>query len=599
VIATLAFIAAAASTVGAQVPAALVSYPEVILYNGKIVTVDNDDFTANVGTIAQAIAVRQGKVLAVGANAEIRALAGPKTQQIDLKGRTVLPGLIATHEHPADWAMISPVGFGRVITDDSRIVARYLTGTPEEQLAKLKPAIVEAVSKAKPGQWIRIYHSRGYFKEWAGPVGNLFTKAVNRQALDQLSPNNPLIVRAGTGAIVNTLAMEAVLPKLDYFSEEDMKLLKESGAGGTDLQRYVDADSLMQGDTALLGAIYKSELEYWGSIGVTAFASAAYSPAALKAFRHLDDKGDFPLRTGWAYLGPDFSMSVLETLAPLVGTGTDHVWMVGAWPTDNGGSCTTIDAKPAVKSRERCNFEPGSRGYQEMYNIIKSGLRVATMHTGGDKDIDYYMDIIEKASKDAGFTIEEIRAKRHAFDHMALAPRPDQYPRLKNLNMLASGTTTFLYNHADEVAAQYGEEYTNWVVPRRRLTDNGIRNTFETDTPLSQHGGTIFEVAVYDLTRKSKTGKVHAPGQRLDKGTLLKTLTTWGAYYLLKEDVIGSLEPGKFADLIIVDRDYLAIPDEEVGKIQILGTMVGGKFIFLERQFAAGYGMTPVGYQKP
>jgi predicted amidohydrolase YtcJ len=562
------------------------------------VTVDNEDLTPEVGTIAEAIAVRQGKVLAVGTSKEMQALAGPQTKQIDLKGRTVLPGLIATHEHPADWAMISPVAFGKVVKDDSQIVARYLTGNPREQAERLPAAIKDAVSKAKPGQWVRIYGTRGYFKEWAGDLGNLFPKVVDKAALDALAPDNPVIVRAGTGAIVNTKALQAVLPKLYYFNDEDRKQLMEKGVGGTDLQRYVDADSLMEGKTDLLAAIYKAELEYWASIGMTAFGSAAYSPAALKAFRYLDDHGEFPIRTGWAYLGPEFTPSVLETLAPLVGTGTDHVWLVGAWPTDNGGSCTTITASPAVKSREGCNFEPGSRGYKEMYNIIHSGLRVATMHSGGDKDIDYYMDIIEKASADAGFTLDEIRAKRHAFDHMALAPRPEQYDRIKKLGMLASGTSTFHYTHSDRVAKDYGEEYTNWVVPRKRLADAGIMNTFETDTPLSQHGGTIFEVAVYDLTRRSKTGQVHAAGQQLERGRLLKSMTTWGAFYLLKENVLGSLERGKFADLIVIDRDYLTVPDEQVGKIQVLGTMVGGKFIFLEKAFAGEHGMTPAGYQK-
>jgi predicted amidohydrolase YtcJ len=585
-------------------PEDLVQYPEYILHNGKIVTVDNPDFTRDLGTIGQAIAVRGDKVLAVGSNDEIRALAGSETKSIDLKGRTVLPGLIATHEHPADWAFISPTGYGRVVTDDE-IVSRYLEGTPREQAALLRETIEEAVSKAKPGQWVRIYGTRGYFKEWAGELGREFPKVVSKSYLDSVAPDNPVIVRAGTGAIINTLALQKVLPKLFYLSDRDRAPIAELGIGGTDLQRYVDADSLMQGNIPLLAKIYKAELEYWASIGMTAFGSAFYSPAALRGYRYLDDRGEIPMRTGWAYLGPDFSEGTLETLAALQGTGTDYMWLAGAWPVDNGGSCTTINSASEAKRRESCNFSPpGSQDYKEtgyglMYALIKSGMRIATMHTGGDKDIDQYMDIIEKASAEAGITLEEIRAKRHAFDHLSLAPRPDQYERIKKLGMITSGTSIFHYSHSADVAREYGEEYTAWVVPRKSLSDAGIYNSFETDTPLGQHGGTLFEVAAFDLHRRDKNGVVHAPAERIDRERELKVLTAWGAYYLLKEKELGSLEPGKFADLIVLDRDYLTIPEEEVSKIQVMATLLGGKFVYAGREFAAENGMSPVGYQKP
>ena len=602
-IASLILVVAWATAASSQVPQLLINYPEYVLYNGKIVTVDNGDFSRNLGTIAEAIAVRGEKVLAIGTSADMRALAGPQTKSIDLKGRTAVPGLIATHEHPADWAMISPVGYGRVVTDNE-IVSRYLTGTPREQAALLRDTLKEAVSKAKPGQWVRIYGTRGYFKEYVGELQSEFPKTVSKTYLDSIAPNNPVIVRAGTGAIVNSLALQKVLPKLYYLLPEDRAPIAELGVGGTDLQRYADADSLMEGNIPLLARIYKAELEYWASIGMTTFGSGAYSPAALRAFRYLDERSEFPIRTGWAYLGPEYALPVLETLGAMQNTGTPHMWLVGAWPVENGGSCTTINAKPEVKRRESCNFSPpGSKDYKEtgyklMYDLIKSGLRIATMHTGGDKDIDQYMDIIETASKDAGMTLDDIRAKRHAFDHMALAPRPDQYARIKRLGLLTSGTSIFHYQHAAEVARDYGEEYTNWVVPRKSLSDAGIYNSFETDTPLSQHGGTIFEVASFDLTRRDKYGKVHAPNERMDRARELKVLTQWGAYYMLKEKELGSLESGKLADLIVLDRDYLTIPEEEVAKIQVLGTMVGGKFVFAARSFATENGMTPIGYQK-
>src|ERR1041385_849981 len=117
-------------------PAKLVDYPTMILYNGKIVTMNDTTFASNVGTIAQAMAVRDGKIFKIGNNAAIQALAGPQTAKIDLKGRTVLPGFIMTHEHPVDWMWTEPRAFRHVFPDDSDIISRYLPNVPvKEQVA--------------------------------------------------------------------------------------------------------------------------------------------------------------------------------------------------------------------------------------------------------------------------------------------------------------------------------------------------------------------------------------------------------------------------------------------------------------------------------
>ncbi len=193
----------------AQTPALLVSYPEYILYNGKVVTVDNPDTTTNLGTITQAVSVRQGKILAVGSNAQIQILAGPQTKSIDLKGRTVLPGLISTHEHIPDWAYMNPRAYGTVVTDNDA-VSRYLTGTPKEQAAKLQPTIVEAVRAAKPGQWIRIYSDWGYLRVNMGAVSAAMRPVISKSILDNLAPNNPIVVIAGAGGVVNCTSSDNV-----------------------------------------------------------------------------------------------------------------------------------------------------------------------------------------------------------------------------------------------------------------------------------------------------------------------------------------------------------------------------------------------------
>jgi predicted amidohydrolase YtcJ len=185
-----------------SVPAKLVGYPTMILYNGKILTMNDMSFSSNVGTIVQAIAVRDGKVFEIGTTADIRALAGPQTQQIDLKGRTVLPGFSMTHEHPVDWMWTEPRAFLHAFPGDNDIISRYLPNLPsDQQIAQFEPTLREAVAKAKPGQWIRIIPNWGpeYERahEFSGPRAGRWNQAITKEYIDSLAPNNPVCVSGG------------------------------------------------------------------------------------------------------------------------------------------------------------------------------------------------------------------------------------------------------------------------------------------------------------------------------------------------------------------------------------------------------------------
>jgi predicted amidohydrolase YtcJ len=233
-------------------------------------------------------------------------------------------------------------------------------------------------------------------------------------------------------------------------------------------------------------------------------------------------------------------------------------------------------------------------GHEITTNIIKSGLRIATMHTGGDKDIDYLMDIIEQASQESGMTIEQIRAKRHAFDHGGGAPRPAQIPRIKNLGMMASQNNTYLWKGgASQIAERYGIEYTSWVAPRKSMTDAGVMTGWEIDRPLPYK---IFFFITKGMNRfHDGDQRVYGADQRTDRVIQLKAMTRWGAYYLLRENLQGTLEPGKFADFIVLDRDILSIPETEIPQTKVLMTMVGGKPVHLVSALARETGMQPAG----
>ena len=180
---------------------------DMIFHNGKIVTVDDHGFNSQVGTIVQAMQVQDGKIVQLGANNEILALAGPDTRVMDLKGRMVLPGLILTHEHPWDWNAVEPTVVTSILTDDI-VVTRFLEGSPEENVKALPEVLAEAVEKAKPGQWIYIVFTLGRKYEYGtrgnGPYGRggmspeafnaLDGTHITKAQLDALAPNNPVLL---------------------------------------------------------------------------------------------------------------------------------------------------------------------------------------------------------------------------------------------------------------------------------------------------------------------------------------------------------------------------------------------------------------------
>ena len=582
--------------------------PDTILYNGKIVTVDNHEVNEELGTIAQALAIRGDTIVAVGDNSGIRAMAGPSTKSIDLKGRTVVPGFGGTHDHPMDWDTINPFIVKKVVSDDMHI-ERFLNIAPDEVLQQFPQVLEEAVRAAKPGQWIRISLLYGEEYRWGREIMSFFGRQINKQMLDLAAPNNPVEVRGGfIGMVLNQRAIE--LTKEHYGDQWDKFVwnpygdIENTGTGAT-AYRWLEQDVLYPAE--VLQEIYRLGLSWMAGYGVTLNASGLYTPGAVTAYRALDQAGEMAIRVPWSWQWrprPDFWSDpyLPEVMATMVGSGSDYLWLNGLWPSDNASSCSTLPGtSPEVKEREVCHFGSDFRDGENavaLYNMVKAGGRLAGIHTEADKDIDLVLDIIEKASKDAGMTLDQIRAKRHAYDHMGMSPRPDQVPRIKNLGMIVGGYNMYLWEGAGQrVLMDYGEEAAQWVQPRQSLLNGGVMNSVEIDRPIGYTNLTYFTVLYAGITRKDQDGNIIAPQQAVSREVMLKSATIWGGYYSKREDKLGSLEPGKLADLVVLDRDYLTIPVDDILNIRVLMTMVGGNVAHLVPSLAREIGMQPAGAQ--
>lgn len=568
-------------------------YPDTIIYNAKVVTMDDPGFNSSPGNIVESIAVRKDKILALGSNAEIRELAGPETEQIDLKGRTVMPNFMLTHEHPTDWAWTQPNALSHVFPEgNEHLVVRFLKGTPEQQIANWENVLKEAVSVAKPGQWILLSSDFGGSWEHMGGLFPYFMNNITREKLSALAPNNPVRVKnAWIDGEINDRALEIVAK---VAPEQDIEGRGNRGPTG----RQLEPDIILHGKVDLNAALLKAEMELWAAHGITTFGSSPYTMNNLRALKTLDLNGEMPARFAWGYSGPDLHYDTFRLIAGLNGNGSDYLWNIGAQGERSGGSCTTIAASERVKAAESCAFAPGSEGRKVIEYIVRSGGRVATMHSGGDKDIDNLLDVIEEQSAIAGLSIEEIRAKRHAFDHASGAPRPDQIPRLKRLGMMVSMINTVLWENRTGYDSSYrfrnyGEEYAHYAVPRNSVTKAGIMSTQEIDRALPHF---MFYNIWVGMTRLNEgTGRHYAPEEGTDLITQLKSLTTWASYYVLREKTMGSLEPGKLADFFVVDQDILTVPTDKLPYLKVLMTVLGGKTVHLVPRLAGEIGMDPIG----
>ncbi len=205
---------------------------------------------------------------------------------------------------------------------------------------------------------------------------------------------------------------------------------------------------------------------------------------------------------------------------------------------------------------------------------------------------------MQEAAREAHLSDEQVRAQRQAMDHCGGAPRPDQIPLLKKYGIIASCKPLFVYFELLDNLPLFGERYAEWVSPRRSLLDGGVMTTTELDRAIGTMTFTPFSVNLYtDITRKARDGKVYVPKEAIDRVSALKAHTIWGAHYLFRENELGSLGPGKWADFIILDRDYMTIPEDDIPKIQVLATAVGGKFVHVRKEIAADLGESPKGSQ--
>jgi predicted amidohydrolase YtcJ len=551
-----------------NLPPEVVRFADTVLYNGKVATADAQF------SMAQAVAVRDGKVLKTGKDADILALAGPQTRKIDLEGKTLIPGIIDTHTHLHEYALDN-----YAMEMNPKLAEIQLVGRTKEDLLEL---MKEAAAKSAPGEWLR-------FRLKPRVVADEFFYTLTKADLDRSIPNNPALAHVtDTRALSNSKAIEALAKTYDL---KAVKLPADekgeiTGRLGEGISLIFYEEIIPKPRPEDLAPVYMREMDLWAKGGVTTWSSSLGSEA-ITAFNYMDRRGMLPIRLAYsneaALRDNLFGESAAARMGNLIGHGTDYFWLIGvsSGSTDASypGVCTNLPGtSEAVKAREDCRLSfDGVRG-RAIHAAVKAGLRVSGTHSAGDKATDVLLDIIEKASAEAGMTAEEIKSKRHVIDHCMMNPTAPQIARSVKLGIIWSCAPKYSVNSGARVMRDYGEVAAHTLVtPVKSILDAGGRAVFEQD----HHEGhePFIDISTF-ITRKDKEGRVWGAKNAVDRKTALLMCTRWAAEYVLRENTLGSLEPGKWADLAVLNKDYFTVAEDDIASVRGVFTMVGGKVVY-------------------
>lgn len=593
------------------------AYPDLIVVNGKIVTMDERV------TQVQAMALKNSRILALGTSDQIRFLAGPKTEVLDAKGRVVLPGLIDGHTHPHMWATehyLGAEGDADKRYHDPQLRIVYAKGNDQvEVLRSLERVVRQRAQELGPGKWIWVHlFAKNHLTESRDITDPLFLQQGGRpgmlttQFLDTIAPNNPLLVH-GTGisgpSEHNTKAKEEMIRLLGY---------EVGGSSGLLARTAMAYDILLRGRLEEAADMLKREmLTCLSAQGITTYANHYYgTPSIMKAHRLLYERGELPARWGWwegTLWGWRFAQGEKDTgdltffyrnLGDFRGIGNDYIWNVGvsneAWEEDI--SCTIakpLNPKNSWGLRRDCAEKPTdyskAMGYQQVKTAIESGLRIGFLHGYSDGTYDALFHMVEEAMAQGKLTLDQVRAMRISMEHDPII-RPDQVQKMAKYNMRPAFNGYQVQGNVKggQFLKAYGEQYMTWIAPMKSLVDAGTHPVFNTDLHLhkgppeakdmdypDQWDGNIWAILEFFVTRKMPhDGITYNRREAMDRVSLMKAATIWGAEQLLNEKNIGSLEVGKLADFIIIDKDYFTIAEDQIHTIKTLLTAVGGKVLF-------------------
>ncbi len=504
---------------------------------------------------AEAVAISNGKIIAVGSNDDVLHLAGSATRKIDIGGKTILPGFIDAHSHPAS-AGLSHL---RKVDCDLR------------SIQAIQDAIGEKAKNTPPGEWVRGFK----YDDTKTAEG----RYINRYDLDEVTTDHPVIIvhRGGHTAYVNSKALELGGITKDSPDPEGGQIVRGPDGEPTGLlqetatklvqQLIVDEDTPADRQAGV-----KLITQMMAKTGVTSVTDAYGTPQFLQAYRDAYQAGESSARI-YCMIG---YFAIDEMIAKGAKTGDGDAWVrIGGMKLTCDGSISERTARLSEPYIGR----PDDYGIivmdeEELYDYAIKAHRAnwqIGIHANGDVGIDKSLKVYERIQKE-----HPREDPRFRLEHCTVI-NADLIRRIKALNVIPNPFSTYVYFHGEKMV-NYGKDRLENMFAVRSFLDAGINVTQTSDYPPGP-----FEPMMAlqsSVTRTDMSGTVWGPSQKISVEEAIKVGTINGAYASYEEDIKGSLEIGKLADLVVLEKDPTAVDPHSIIDIGIERTMVGGAWVY-------------------
>ncbi len=545
--------------------------PDTIYYNGHVVTMSAER------PVVEAVAIRGERFVAAGTTADVQRLAGAATRQVDLGGRTVLPGLEDSHTHPIAAALSEQDRPVPVMNSIAEIVAhvRNLSDvTPPDGLIFVP----------------KIYATRLAERRYP-----------NRQELDQAAPRHAAMTDNGYASVLNSVALRRAGIGRDTPQPVNGKIIKDEKGEPTGL--ILGAPQLLR-DLRRAKPITHDDMiwalkamhQKYNEAGLTSTIDRSQGPEGFRAYQELRQRNELTVRSTVTYLisgqgTPAEVRQDIERIPFVTGLG-DEWFRVGPLKVVADGGIligTAYLREPYGAHTELYGYQdPAYRGVLSVprENLIEMA-RVAnrlgwqmTAHTTGGGATDALLDAYEAANRD-----RSIAGRRFTVTHGNF-PDPGAIERARRLGVAFDSQPAWLHFDGPAIKDVFGPARMRDFLPLRSLFDAGIvvaggsDHMIRFDSRTSINPYNPFFGMWMAITRKASDGTIIGEDQTLTREQALRMWTINGAWLSFEEKSKGSIEPGKLADMVVISKDYLQCPVDEIKDIEALLTVVGGRVVY-------------------
>ena len=526
---------------------------DLVVLNAKVYTADVNR------PVAEAFAVRAGRIAFVGSTRGALALVGPRTERLDLSGRTVIPGMVDAHAHL--------LGLGQAL----RTVNLVGTRSYDEVIAR----VVERARTARPGEWIR---GRGWDQnDWAD------THFPTNQALSRAVPNNPVYLTRvdGHAALVNAKALELAQVTAATPDPTGGRFIRDSAGNPTGVLvdgaqgivgRVIPAAPRVELREETLAAI--AEANRWGLTGIH---DAGVGAEGIAVYEDLAREGRYSLRNYVMIRGDDSTLEAFLRRGPQLAL-FDRLWIrsIKLWADGALGSRGAALLEPYAD-------DPGNTGLittsaerikSVAVQALKAGFQL-NVHAIGDRANRMVLDQFEAAFKEV-----PVADHRFRIEHAQIL-RYQDIPRFAELDVIPSMQGSHQTSDMYWVPNRIGWARAQGAYAWRSLLNTGVVIPNGSDFPVEAVNPLIsFHSFVTRQDADNFPPGGWFPEQRTTRQEALLSMTLWPAYAAFMENESGTLTAGKFADFVVLDQDIMTVAPEEILKTSVVMTVLGGRVVY-------------------